>query len=274
MIPFIDFGGTGTLLHFAHANGYPPRGYSPLLEALTPHYHVTAMLARSLWQGTEPNLQNWHPFVDDLVQAFDEQNYRGVIGVGHSLGGVVTLAAALKRPEFFRAVILLDPVLFRRRLLYGWRLFKTVRLGHQVHPLIPTAKRRRKVFASADEMFSRYRRAPVFKRLDDTSLRAYVDSMCSPRADGQVELAYSPEWEVNVYESGPLDLWNDLPTLQMPLLIIRGAESDTLTKGALQKVKRCLPNAVLHDVPNTGHLVPMEKPLEVAALILKFLNGI
>nr|MBI2904123.1 hypothetical protein [Chloroflexota bacterium] len=46
MIPFIDFGGQGLELHFAHANAYPPRAYTPLIETLTPRYHVTAMLAR------------------------------------------------------------------------------------------------------------------------------------------------------------------------------------------------------------------------------------
>jgi pimeloyl-ACP methyl ester carboxylesterase len=121
-------------------------------------------------------------------------------------------------------------------------------------------------------MYSRYRRAPVFKRLDDRSLHAYVDSMAKPRQDGQVELSFSPEWEVKVYETGPLNLWARIKDLKPPMLIVRGGESDTFFPAAAQKVKRYLPQTVIHNVPQSGHLVPMEKPDEVGKLIIDFVS--
>ena len=39
---------------------------------------------------------------------------------------------------------------------------------------------------------TRYRRAPVFERLSEAGLRAYVNALARPRPDGQVELTYSP----------------------------------------------------------------------------------
>ena len=36
--------------------------------------------------------------------------WRDVIGVGHSLGGVLTLYAAIRRPDLFRALVFIDPV--------------------------------------------------------------------------------------------------------------------------------------------------------------------
>ena len=54
MIPFDDFGGAGPLLHFAHANGYPPRAYAPLLESLLSTHHILAAHARPLWPGSQP----------------------------------------------------------------------------------------------------------------------------------------------------------------------------------------------------------------------------
>src|SRR3990172_7811106 len=139
MIPFDDFGGSGPLLHFAHANGYPPRTYTPLIETLTPRYHLIAMRARPLWPGSSPDeIRSWWPFVDDLLQFLDGRGEKNLIGVGHSLGAVTTLAAALRRPDLFRAVILLDPVLLRRRLLFFWNLSQNLGLARQVHPLIPS----------------------------------------------------------------------------------------------------------------------------------------
>ena len=38
-IPHFDFGGTGTPIHFLHANGYPPEVYKNLFELLQKQYH-------------------------------------------------------------------------------------------------------------------------------------------------------------------------------------------------------------------------------------------
>lgn len=274
-VPHHDFGGVGPLLHLAHANGYPPRAYAPLVERLTPHYHVIAALARSLWPGSRPNgFRDWTPLTEDLIRFLDEQQARGLIGVGHSMGGVATLDAALRRPELFRALVLIDPVIHRRRLLWLWEAMKALGLGDRLHPHIPGALRRRRLFASADEMFTRYRRAPIFSRVDDRGLRAYVEALARPRADGQVELAYPPEWEVAIYRHGPLNLWGRMSQLELPLLVIYGAESDAFRASAQRKMARLIPHAVFHKVEAAGHLVPLEKPEAVAEAMHKFLDGV
>lgn len=273
MIPFIDFGGSGAPLFFAHANGYPPEAYRPLLETLASHHHVCAIQFRPLWSDSQPDgLRDWHPFVEEVLQWVRESGQQPVIGVGHSLGAIATLAAALRHPELFRALILVDPVLFHPRLLFFWRLFQKLGLAHQVHPLIPGAKRRRRVFANKVEMFARYRQKAMFVRLSDPALQAYVDAMARPRADGQVDLAYLPEWEVAIYAHGPLDLWRHLRELRPPVLIIRGEHSDTFHPAAVRQVRARLPEAKIITVPNTGHLVPMEQSDEVARLIQEFLE--
>jgi len=278
MIPFVDFGGSGPPLHFAHANGYPPRAYTPFIETLTPRYRVFSMLTRPLWPDAAPNgLKDWSPLADDLAQFLDERGERDVIGVGHSLGGVVTLIAALRRPELFRALVLIDPVLLPYSLLFLWGLFYHLGLGYRLHPLVPAALRRRRVFATADEMFDRYRRAPVFSRVDNRGLRAYVESLARSRPDGQVELAYSPEWEAQIYVTGPLyewKLWREMKDLRPPLLIVRGEKTDTFFLAAARMVRQRLPQAVIHTVEGTGHLLPMEKPAAVSQVIFDFLDKI
>jgi pimeloyl-ACP methyl ester carboxylesterase len=105
-------------------------------------------------------------------------------------------------------------------------------------------------------------------------LRVYVESITAPRPDGQVELIYSPEWEAEVYRKGPLDLWEHLHLLTQPLLVIQGAQSDTLVEVGMNKIKKILPNAELHSLEGAGHLVPLEKPKEVGEIILNFLRNL
>jgi len=275
-IPFIDFGGSGSLLHFAHANGFPPNAYRPLIETLTPDHHVFSMLLRPLWREHEarPFISHWGEFADDLLEFLEERGDQNLIGVGHSLGAVTTLAVALCRPEFFRAVVVIDPVLLERRRLYPYRVAQKLGITHWVLPLINDTLRRRRVFKSVDEMFSRYRRAQIFKQIDDYGLRSYIEGITAPRPDGQVELTYSPEWEAEVYRKGPLDLWQNLHLLTQPLLVIQGAQSDTLVEVGMKKIKKVLPNAELHSIEGAGHLVPLEKPKEVGKIILNFLRNL
>jgi pimeloyl-ACP methyl ester carboxylesterase len=276
MIPFIDFGGSGSLIHFAHANGFPPNTYRPLIETLAPHHHVFSMLFRPLWHEhkARPFISHWGEFADDLIEFLEERGDQNLIGVGHSLGAVTTLAAALCRPDFFRAVVVIDPVLLERRRLYPWRVAQKMGVTHWVHPLINNTLRRRRVFKSMDDVFWRYRRAKIFKQIDDAGLRVYVESITAPRPDGQVELIYSPEWEAEVYRKGPLDLWEHLHLLTQPLLVIQGAQSDTLVEVGMNKIKKILPNAELHSLEGAGHLVPLEKPKEVGEIILNFLRNL
>jgi len=264
------------VLHFANANGYPPAAYTPLFEQLTPCYHVIAMRSRPLLPGAEDAaLHDWSELADELIAFLDAQGARGWLGVGHSLGAVLTTLAALRRPELFRAVVAIEPVFFNPLKLAAFDIFRGLGLADRVHPLIAGARRRRRAFASTDEMFARYRQAPVFSRLDDRALRAYVDAAAAPRADGQgVELVFTPEWEAAIYATGPMNLWRQLPKLSVPLLVIRGAESDTFDKGAVKALHTRLPRARLVDVPDSGHLVPLEKPVEVGRLILDFLEEV
>src|SRR5215213_10222013 len=130
-IPFIDLDGSGPPLHFLHANGYPPDCYRPFLELLQTQYHVFGMLLRPLWNAANPNeIRSWKIFSDDL-QEFLESQSAPVIGVGHSIGAIVTLRAALRNPGKFRALVLLDPVLFVPSFLVWWNFLRTIGLGHK-----------------------------------------------------------------------------------------------------------------------------------------------
>jgi pimeloyl-ACP methyl ester carboxylesterase len=278
MIPFVDFGGAGPLLHLAHGNGYPPGAYRPLIGTLTPRFRVLAMLTRPFWPDCPPNgLQDWQPLADDFLRFLDERAARDVIGVGHSLGAVTTLMAALRRPGLFRALVMIDPVLLPYSALYLWEIAHKLGLAHRLHPLIPSTRRRQRVFESVEAMYASYRQKPVFSRIDDDGLRACVEALARPRPDGQVELAYPPEWEARIYLVGPLverKLWPQVKNLRPPLLVVRGKETDAFMPAAARMMQARLPRAVIHTVEGAGHLAPLERPEEVGQIIRAFLESV
>ncbi len=273
MIPYTTYN-EGTPLLFAHANGYPPACYTPLFKELE-NYKVMAIRQRPLWDDSNPNeIVDWHPLSDDLFRLLDEQKMDKTIAIGHSLGGIAILRAALREPERFSHVILLDPVLFPPYFIHFYNIIRALKLAHKLHPLVPAAQRRRRVFKNREIMLRGYRKKNIFRYFSDEALEAYVNGITCPVGDGSYELCYPADWEVQIYVTGvwrDMELWRNLPNLTPPLLIVRGAETDTFYESAGKLVEKKLPGAQVASIPQSTHLLPLERPQEVANKIKEFL---
>jgi len=265
----------GSQLLFAHANGYPPDCYSPLFKLLN-NYQISAIHQRPLWEDSKPeDIDDWNPLTDDLLHFMNAEEMDQVNGIGHSLGGIALLRAALREPQRFSSLILIDPVLFLPYFIRLWNILRILKLIDYIHPLIPAARRRRRVFKSRESLTVSYRRKSIFKYFSDEALGATINGITCPLEDGSYKLCYSPEWEVQIYSTGvwrDLELWKKLPKLEVPLLIIRGAESDTFFESTGRLVTKKLPSAKVVNIEKSTHLLPMEKPEAVKDEIQKFLS--
>ena len=276
-IPQFDYGGDSAPLHFLHANGYPPDCYKPLFELLKTQYHVFGMTLRPLWPEAKiEDITDWKPLSDDLLRFLSDREAGPVIGVGHSVGGTVTLRAALRDPRKFCAVILLDPVLFVPPFMVMWNFIRAVGLGERLHPRITGAMKRRRSFDDLDMVFRGYRTREVFKYMSDEGLRAYIEGITKQKPDGGYELTFLPEWESHIYLTGlrDFDLWRELPKLELPTLILRGAETDTFLNDAAMLIKQKQPKVKIETLEKSTHILPLERPQEVFNIIQSFLKSL
>jgi pimeloyl-ACP methyl ester carboxylesterase len=274
MIPYIELGENNPPLHFFHANGYPPECYLPLLTKLSTCYHVFAMLQRPLWPDSKPGeVNDWLPLTDDLLRYLDEHHSNPIACVGHSMGGLALLRAALREPERFRTIALLDPVLFPPYFSPLWQLLYKSGLGYYLLPLVSTAKNRRREFDDLDRLFNGFRHKPIFRYMDDESLQAYVEGIACSTDKGSYQLCYSAEWEMRLYITAvwrDMDIWRELPNLKVPTLIVRGVETNTFWERTGKLVQRRQPKVKVEALEKSTHLVPLERPDEVANLIRSF----
>ena len=274
-IPVEDFGGTGQPLHFLHANGYPPACYKLLIETLARHYRAFGMLLRPLWPHSDPQaIRDWRPLSDDLGRYLAKVQSAPVIGMGHSIGAVVTLRAAMQEPGLFRALVLIDPVLLPVKQILQLRILRAVGLARRMNARVEAALRRRRRFDDLEQLFAGYRRRDIFRFFSDEQLRALVQGITQPCTDGGYELAYSPDWEARIYQTGiwnDLDLWKGLRGLNVPTLILRGEETDTFWETTGRAVQARNPAIRVVTVPQATHLVPMERPEEVFEAAQSFL---
>ena len=241
---------------------------------------------RPLWKGSNPaDIEDWKPLSEDLLKFLGEQKVDQLIGMGHSIGAIVTLRAALKDPNRFQALVLIEPVLFPPYFMLEWNLARIVGLGNRLNPKIGGALKRRREFDDLGQVFTGYRRRTVFRYFSDENLLTFIRGITKPQTrkgdmqfqNGGYELVYSPEWEARIYFTGlwnDWDLWRDLPHLDIPTLILRGSETDTFWDSTAHSIREKNPKIKVLTVEKSTHLLPLEKPKEVFEITQSFLEEI
>ncbi|KPB77769.1 alpha/beta fold hydrolase [Pseudomonas cannabina] len=246
---------------FAHANGFPSATYGKLFSALTPEYSV-AHLEQHAHDPRFPVDDNWLNLVDELIHHLRQQT-GPVWGVGHSLGGVLHLHAALRCPELYRGVVMLDsPVL---GLADQWFIRAAKRLGF-IDRITPAGRTlgRREAFDDLDSARAYFAGKTLFRRFDPDCLTAYLQH--GLRQDGeQLRLRFDPATEISIYRSIPHT--SPLPSrqLKVPLAMVRGRHSRVIMPHHGYLARRMREGEYL-SMPG-GHMFPLERPDETAQLL-------
>lgn len=262
-------GGSGDPLHFSHANAYPPGSYRALLTPFYDRHEVVASLHRPLWQPAlaPGSLHSWSLLGEDVERVVDSLG-RPLVSIGHSMGASAVVMAAARRPELFRGLVLIEPVLVPRTYVFLLRLFGD--LGAERVPLIRKTLQRTDRWDGPDQAFRHFRQKPVFRAIDDEVLWDYIEHGTQQDASGATRLRYSKDWEAQCYKR-IYDLWSTISQLKLPILAIRGSHSDTLSASSWQRWQQINPHAQFLEVADSGHLLPLEQPALLGAAIDEWL---
>jgi len=184
---------------FTHANGFPSATYGKLFAALAPEYAV----AHLPQHGHDPRFpvdDNWQNLVDELIHHLEQQP-EPVWGVGHSLGGVLHLHAAMRCPHLYRGVVMLDsPVLTRAD---RWVIRAAKRFGF-IDRLTPAGRTlgRREEFTDLDTARSYFAGKTLFRGFDPDCFDAYLQHGLQQVGD-RLRLRFDPATEISIYRGVP-----------------------------------------------------------------------
>ncbi len=102
----------GPAMIFAHGFGTDQRAWDKVKEAFVSKYRV--ILFDNVGGGNadpaafSPNKYNTlQPYAQDLIDICEAYDVKDAILVGHSVSGMISLLAALKRPEFFAKLVMI-----------------------------------------------------------------------------------------------------------------------------------------------------------------------
>jgi pimeloyl-ACP methyl ester carboxylesterase len=256
---------TKPVLHFSHANGFPASSYGAMLGELAQRYRVGAIEAI----GADPRYpvtDGWTHLVEQLIDTL-ERAYHGapVFAAGHSLGGYLTFLAAARRPELFRAIVMLDaPIIgpVKGRLIAAAKRYGII---DRVSPAGATRDRRSE-WPSREDAREHFRGRTLFRDFAPQCLDDYVRHGLVG-AHGHLRLRIDPRIEYQIYRTLPHDMHRHLPSLAVPAGFAGGLRSDVLRRVGLAHMRRFRKRKV----PG-GHLFPFEYPREAAAAICSLLQ--
>ncbi len=168
--------------------------------------------------------------------------------VGFSLGGYLAIMAALRAPERFKSLTIIAASPFG---------------------LTDAEKALRKRNA---EMLTRL----TYKGMSKARLAQFVnaDHLDDPAITGTIlEMEKDLGQDVLIRQLiAPIDRANiadDLLTLDMPIRFIMAEDDQLVPIGAIEKLAAISDTITLHRMPDTGHMIPLEAPEELASLLQK-----
>lgn len=268
-----DWGGDGPLALLHHANGFCAALWAPVAECLRDRFHVVAMDARGHGDSGIPSevvtaeTFSWSAMGDDVRQVanvlLNESGQSEIaLGLGHSFGGTLTLAAESQQPGLYEKLVLIDPVVPPPAWLLEAR-------GGNENQMVERALRRRDRWPSREEARNLLSSKALFAEWESRAYELYIQEALQETEGGEVELKCAREVEAAVFgNSFSLDLEKVLPRVAAQVRLIWAAQG-SFPLQIVRDVCNQLPRGELIEL-DAGHLMLMEKPDWVVDHVLSF----
>ena len=238
------------------------RDFDTLAQALAPHYRVVCpdVVGRGLSSRLrDPAGYGIPQYVADMVTLIARLDVDTVHWVGTSMGGLIGIALAAQEGTPVTRLLLND---------VGPEI--TVESLQRIATYVGADP----AMASFDEALAYVRLVSApFGDLSDAQWRHLTEHSIRQDADGRWRFRYDPriaEPFRAAYTGQPIDLWPLYELIRCPTLVVRGAESDLLTRPTWQQMGERGPRAKLAEIPGVGH-APMFLTTDQIAVVRDFL---
>lgn len=256
------------IIQFSHANGFPASCYRTLFQHLSDQYQINYI--DTIGHSSKyPVTNNWELLVDELIEAIEQNknknnNNTKVIGVGHSLGGSLSLFAAVKRPDLFKGLVLLDAPIFAFAKAQLVRFLKKIHRLYWISPDARKTEKRRMHWSSKEEALDYLAKRDLFKNFSREALQDFVDFGTVPD-NHKLKLKFNPKIEAMIYRTLPHNYWEHKFKLKVPTISIIGKETSILHKIDMIFMQKYFKIGLKRI--DGGHLFPFEYPEKTAKLV-------
>lgn len=259
-------------IHLLHGNGFCARTLEPFAASLDSdaRWLLTDIPGQGVSQRPGAAEPDWNQMAEDIASSIRQRASGPVTGIGHSMGGVLTLMAAARHSDVFSRIVLLDPVLFPPEIIAVQALLRRSGLWRRT-ALVRKVSARRSVWPGAAALAEDLRRKALYRDWHSQALEAFVRYGTVADEEGRVRLRCAPEWEAAIFGSYPRKLWRSVAGVSCPVDILVASRSYGFIPRAVRKAKALNSNVKVHEVSGT-HCFPMENPEQAAQLVRRIIS--
>jgi pimeloyl-ACP methyl ester carboxylesterase len=268
-LPYLYYKGEASQILFAHATGFLPWLWHPVIKQLVPQNQIWVPYICNYREcDPEKGGLSWDIIAKDLSSFSRSLNIKNPLVVGHSMGATVLTIAAASYGIEPRGMILIEPIFLPEE-------FYSMKATVKDHPLASKSIKRTNNWKNEEEAWAYLKSKPLFSDWDEEVLALYLKYGMEKQSAGDLKLTCTPESEAAMFMGGwSRNPWPLLDRLTCPVLVVEGEKSENKNFIDLKKAVSLLRNGKYKSVAGAGHLIPMQKPKEVAQIIKEFLAEI
>ncbi|PKN51323.1 MAG: alpha/beta hydrolase [Deltaproteobacteria bacterium HGW-Deltaproteobacteria-13] len=264
-LPYLYYEGEDPQILFAHATGFLPWLWHPIIEHLTPHHEAWVPYMCNYRDCDPESGLGWDVIAKDIISLCVSQNIVNHLAVGHSMGATVLAIASALFGMQPRAMILIEPIFLPEEIY-------SINMKIKEHPLASQSIKRKSSWKDEKSALEYLKSKSLFAGWDEQMLAFYLQYGMEKQQAGDLKLSCSPRNEAALFMGGnSTNPWPLLKKLTCPVLIVEGEKSANKAFIDLPKAVSLLKDGRYLSVPDAGHLIPMQKPKEVAQIIKEFL---
>jgi pimeloyl-ACP methyl ester carboxylesterase len=242
------------------------RDFDELAQALCGRYRVVCPDLAGRGDSdklADPMLYNVPQYVADMVTLIARLDCEALDWVGTSLGGLVGMALAAQPGNPLKKLVLNDagPVISRVSLQ---RIGTT--LG--VAPQLPTVEKAEEYVRTISAPFGAHSDAE-WRTITERWARQAADGSWRPNYDPRIALAY----RASLPEQGDVELWPLYDAIRCPTLVLRGEQSDLLSRATTEAMAQRGPKAKVVEFPGVGHAPTLMHADQIAVVRDFLLQG-
>jgi pimeloyl-ACP methyl ester carboxylesterase len=268
-LPYLFYEGGARQILFAHATGFLPWLWHPIIENFVPEHSAWAPYICN-YRSCNPHEGGlaWHVVAEDLATFCREQKIENPLMVGHSMGATVSAIAVGRYGLTPRAMVLIEPIFLPEQ-------FYEMTPSLEAHPLASKSIKRLNHWKNEEEAMSYLKSRSFFSSWDPEILHLYKQFGMEKMTQGDMRLTCAPESEAAMFMGGwCCNPWPLLEKISCPVLVIEGEKSTNIGLVDIQRAVSILPKGRYGSVADAGHLIPMEKPAEIAGIIKEYISTI
>ena len=256
---YLDYGTAGRRpMLCVHGGAAHAHWFDFVAPGLTPGHHVLSLDLRghgdSAW--ADPHTYSWKAYAEDLNVLVEKLDLTDFVLIGHSMGGMISLAYAATHPGRVGRLVIVDTIML-------------MPMDH-VSRMQEFGARPARSYATQDELIARYRLEPaetqmaapeVIRRMATHSGRQDAHGRWQHKADRRVY--------ANFKQIAGVPLWEKV---KIPALVIKGEHSARFTPEELAEIRARAPQVQMAEVPASDHHITLDNPQGFVDAVRKFLR--